>query len=213
MGIKQYLIWLKRFRYREGYGVHSPFAYNLITQVIYEKLPYYAYKELDKAGRGLLKNTKINKSRKKALLSTKVNQLLFRLVNYTQPETILEIGTSVGLSAMYLSAAKKNVRMITIDREQKIEKPIANALASLKSMDIVHIHGTVDYDKSFELCRKGIHSHTLCIVEGIHQTKKKMEWWERIKADETVSVTFDLYELGLIFFDRTKTKQNYIINF
>ncbi|MEG1685160.1 MAG: hypothetical protein RR319_04350 [Bacteroides sp.] len=189
------------------------FAYNLITQVIYEKLPYYAYEELDEAGKELLKNSKIDKFRKKILLSTKVNRLLFRLVNRTQPETILEIGTSIGLSAMYLSAAKKKVRMITIDRQQKIEKSIADALASLRSLDMVHIHRIADYSEAFELCRKGMHSHTLCVVEGIHQTKDITEWWEKIKADESVSITFDLYELGLIFFDQTKTKQNYIINF
>ena len=34
---------LSRFRYRCGYGVHSPFAFSLITDVIYEKMPYYAY--------------------------------------------------------------------------------------------------------------------------------------------------------------------------
>ena len=41
--LKRPLIWLSRFRYRCGYGVHSPFAFSLITDVIYEKMPYYAY--------------------------------------------------------------------------------------------------------------------------------------------------------------------------
>ena len=30
------LIWLARFRHRKGYGVHSPFAFRFITDVIYE---------------------------------------------------------------------------------------------------------------------------------------------------------------------------------
>lgn len=42
------LIWLARFRHRKGYGVHSPFAFRFITEVVYERHPYYAYKELDK---------------------------------------------------------------------------------------------------------------------------------------------------------------------
>ena len=41
--LKRPFIWLSRFRYRCGYGVHSPFAFSLITDVIYEKMPYYAY--------------------------------------------------------------------------------------------------------------------------------------------------------------------------
>ena len=44
--IKRPFIWLSRFRHRCGYGVHSPFAFSLITDVIYEKMPYYAYSSL-----------------------------------------------------------------------------------------------------------------------------------------------------------------------
>ena len=43
--LKRPFIWLSRFRHRCGYGVHSPFAFNLITQVIYESTPYYKYKD------------------------------------------------------------------------------------------------------------------------------------------------------------------------
>ena len=44
--LKRPFIWLSRFRHRCGYGVHSPFAFNLITQVIYESTPYYKYRDL-----------------------------------------------------------------------------------------------------------------------------------------------------------------------
>ena len=43
--LKRPFIWLSRFRHRCGYGVHSPFAFNLITQVIYEYTPFYKYKD------------------------------------------------------------------------------------------------------------------------------------------------------------------------
>ena len=46
LALKRPFIWLYRFRHRCGYGVHSPFAFNLITHVIYETTPYYKYKEL-----------------------------------------------------------------------------------------------------------------------------------------------------------------------
>ena len=47
--LKRPFIWLYRFRHRCGYGVHSPFAFNLITHVIYESTAYYKYEELAKA--------------------------------------------------------------------------------------------------------------------------------------------------------------------
>ena len=46
LALKRPFIWLSRVRHRCGYGVHSPFAFELITCLFYEKTPYYAYKEL-----------------------------------------------------------------------------------------------------------------------------------------------------------------------
>ena len=45
--IRRIWYWCRRFRYRCGYGVHSPSDFFLITSVVYEKLPYYAYRELE----------------------------------------------------------------------------------------------------------------------------------------------------------------------
>ena len=43
------LVWLMRIRHRCGYGVHSPFAFRFLTDVVYERTPYYAYSTLDEA--------------------------------------------------------------------------------------------------------------------------------------------------------------------
>ena len=84
--LKRPFIWLYRFRHRCGYGVHSPFAFNLITHVIYESTAYYKYEELAKAQKQL----ELEKDKRWKYESKKVKRLLFRLVNYTQPETIVE---------------------------------------------------------------------------------------------------------------------------
>lgn len=70
-------VWLLRFRHRCGYGVHSPFAFRFITDVIYEPLPFYAYQTLSP----LLPFAQRFR-RKKGL------ELLFRLANYQQPSVI-----------------------------------------------------------------------------------------------------------------------------
>lgn len=97
--LKRPFIWLARFRHRCGYGVHSPFAFDLITNVIYERTPYYAYSSLEAEQ----KKMSANSGRKWKHESKKVNRLLFRLVNYIQPDTIVDAGT-LSASSLYLQA-------------------------------------------------------------------------------------------------------------
>ena len=102
LALKRPFIWLYRFRHRCGYGVHSPFAFNLITHVIYETTPYYKYKELASEQKRLMPQ----KGRAWGYESLKVKRLLFRLVNYVQPATIVDVGMQAA-SSLYLKAAKE----------------------------------------------------------------------------------------------------------
>ena len=100
--LKRPFIWLSRFRHRCGYGVHSPFAFSLITQVIYESTPYYKYKDLAVEQKKLASQ----KDKNWKYESKKVKRLLFRLVNYTQPDTIVDAGR-LAASSLYLKAGKE----------------------------------------------------------------------------------------------------------
>ena len=53
-------------------------------------------------------------------------------------------------------------------------------------------------------------SHSVVVVEGIW---RNWDMWHQIVADERVSITFDLYYCGIVFFDKSRFKHNYIINF
>ena len=88
LSIKRPFIWLSRFRYRCGYGVHSPFAFSLITDVIYEYTPYYAYHALQEEQRKKVRECGWSKSR------GKINRFLFRLVNKVQPCHCYRSGTA-----------------------------------------------------------------------------------------------------------------------
>jgi len=84
-------LWLKRFRHRCGYGIHSPYAFNLVTQVIYQRGEYYAYASLAAAREG-------------AHLCEKDDRLLLRLANDWRPRTCWLIGPETDVSAAYLRA-------------------------------------------------------------------------------------------------------------
>ena len=74
-------VWVRRFRHRCGYGVHSPFAYALVTEVLYSPGQYYAYGWLDKLHPAWVRRLRLRP------LAT--SRLLFRLANYWQPCSIV----------------------------------------------------------------------------------------------------------------------------
>lgn len=203
--LKQPLIWLNRFPCRKGYNVHSPFAFDLITRVIYEKEPYYAYKELK------------NEEKKQAHLRDKnwkrepekVKRLLFRLVNKNQPATIADIGTPSS-SALYLQAGKKTADYISATdlTELFLEKGVP--------IDLLYLHNYKNptlIEQTFQLCTNRIRPQSVCIIEGIGYTKPMKALWKQITTNEKVGITFDLYHLGIIYFDKTKIKQHYKVYF
>ena len=222
---KRIYIWCKRFRYRKGYGVHSPFAFSLITEVIYEKSPYYAYDEL----RSLRKE----RNSKLPGYCLRVDKLLFRLVNRFRPESILEVGTGTGVSLCYLAAARLDARCVTISEEMNDDSVTTlidhcknativqgNTLQSVQeelnlfsTVDLVHIAHTREYKAVFEMCLPHLTEESLVIVEGIYDTDEKRTWWQQIVADQRTGITFDLYDMGLVFFNLKMNKQHYVVNF
>ena len=224
--LKRLYIWCRRFRHRRGYGVHSPFAYGLLTDVVYEQLPYYAYDELKAVRRSL--------PRKAVLYPERVDRLLFRLVNCFYPQSVLEVGTGAGLSLCYMAAGRVSARCVSLPGEEAsgvvaaehidlcenatlvpgpLMETLCTELALEPKVDFLHIAHTGNYAQVFEKFLPHATEKSLVVIGGIHETRAKREWWSRVVADERTGVTFDLYDVGLVFFDHTKNKQHYVVNF
>lgn len=201
--IKRPFIWLSRFRYRCGYGVHSPFAFSLITDVIYEKMPYYAYASLEKEQKRLVRERGYSRG------SQKVNRFLFRLVNKVQPATIVEVGRP-SVASLYLQSAKPSAEYLFASDLSEL------FLDTDVPVDFLYLN---DYrnpellEKVFDICVRRTTLKSVFVVHGICYSKEMKALWKRLQEDERVGITFDLYDLGLLFFDKTKIKQHYIVNF
>lgn len=197
--------WCCRFRHRCGYGVHSPSDFFLITAVIYEKGHYYAYRSLQEKKYPVY----LPHYRKK------VNRLLFRLVNYLRPESLVEVGTGNGASIEYMRAACRTMDAVTLkaDNWATASQQLKKRLSGMHTLDCLHIGHTPFYKETFEQVLPYAGPRSCFIVGGIHETKEKRKWWEQVVASEATGVTFDLYDIGLVFFDKARYKQHYIVNF
>lgn len=203
--LKRPFIWLSRFRHRCGYGVHSPFAFSLITQVIYESTPYYKYKDLAVEQKKLASQ----KDKNWKYESKKVKRLLFRLVNYTQPDTIVDAGR-LAASSLYLKAGKEGADYTSASELSELFLEVG------VPVDFLYLH---DYrnpefvEEVFRICAARTAKKSIFVVEGIRYTPQMKKLWKCMMQDEKVGITFDLYDIGILFFDKTKIKQDYIVNF
>lgn len=201
--LKRPFIWLRRFRHRCGYGVHSPFAFSLITDVVYEKMPYYVYHSLKEEQKKRIKECGWNKG------SQKVNRFLFRLVNRVQPATIVEVGRP-SVTSLYLQAAKPSAEYLFASDLSElfldVDVPVDFLyLNDYRNPDLI--------EEVFRICARRTTLKSVFVVHGICYSKSMKALWKRLQADERVGISFDLYDVGLLFFDKTKIKQQYIVNF
>lgn len=205
LALKRPFIWLCRFRHRCGYGVHSPFAFNLITEVIYEKTPYYKYNDLAEEEKRLA----LQKDKNWRYESKKVKRLLFRLVNYVQPATVIDAGVSAA-SSLYLQAAKEDAGYTAASQLSEL------FLESGVPVDFLYLHHhrrPEFVEEVFRICSARTTSRSVFVIGGIRYTSAMYDLWKRMKGHERAGITFDLYDLGIIFFDKAKIKQDYIVSF
>ena len=212
-----------RWLTRQGFGVHSPWAYDLIDNVINERHPYYAYEDLypfwEKAPQNL---PQYPQSR---------DELLFRLVNRFNPKYILEIGTGAGVSTGYLASVSKQSKVVTVDFPHSGQKEVRRNLNRIPNIEyitadviktvqdildsdtkpqFIHVAHTALWREVVEMILPYAKPHTVVVVEDMGKKQKK-EWWKEIILDERVGVTFQMKKVGLLFFDHKMAKQHYVL--
>lgn len=183
-------LWIRRFRQRCGYGVHSPFAFGLLENVVYEKLPYYAFRELD------AQLTWRQKFRTRRYL-----HLLFRLVNYQQPVHVL-YADAHPLELAYLKAACPRAVLCNIEADDAFKAWQESAKSTDESGEKRLLFLGAPYEDVAKICSAG----TMLLLANVHEHKG---WWESLPA----VVSFDLYDVGIALFDPHYQPQRYVVNF
>ena len=202
---KRPFIWLRRFTHRQGYGIHSPFAFHLITDVIYEHLPYYDYEDL-KEQECALKSGK-NKNLFPEGESLRLRRLLFRLYNYVHPKNIIFVGEE-SMALRYLKQACKQASLLNSDDGTGLIAPTGSFFSYIRyGLPINQL------EQISNLYIDHSTSDSLLVIHGIRFNHEMHLFWEKLKEDPRVGITFDLYYVGLVFFDHSKIKQHYIVNF
>jgi hypothetical protein len=121
------LRWFCRFRQRRGYGVHSPFAFEWITDVVYlQKAQYYAYAPLAEQHEAW-----------QGVLSVKDARLLFRIANHQRAQRMLVVGQGIEREIHYLQAARPSAQIVHLPDASSVEKALSSETSPEQPFDFV----------------------------------------------------------------------------
>jgi hypothetical protein len=230
---------------RKGHGVHSPFVFDLITNVIEEKSFYYAYQDISLIRKQLAQNNKqilckgkqtsVKKAIRQYGISQKEGEFLFRLTNHYKPRTTIAIGSSLGLTPLYLSRYDSTAECITLEGEPDFAemathllKKEVNQAHQLKTGSVVELFQKLippqdgvdcffadknvemsDLEAIFNWSVLAIYEKTFWVIAGIHSSPEKLDFWEEMCHHHMATVAVDLYQMGILFFDPKLTMRTY----
>ncbi|WBO83046.1 O-methyltransferase [Hymenobacter yonginensis] len=251
-----------RFLARSGntHGLHSPFVFGLYAYVINHTGQFAAFEAIEQRRQELQRSPQTIQVRdfgagshtgagrqrrlqdiaRTAAKPRPLAQLLFRLVNHFQPRTILELGTSLGLTTAYLAAADSRSRVLTFEGcpatatvaretfaqlelrnielvEGNLDDTLAPALAALPApLDFAFFDGNHRYEPTlryFEQCLPHRTERSVFVLDDIHWSRDMERAWNVIRKHPEVRLTIDLFFIGLVFFRRNQPRQHFRLRF
>lgn len=244
----------------KGHGIHSPFVYRLIREVFMDNQKYPAYTMPEQYRQALLKDPRLldiedlgagsvggtHRQRSVATIARnsvkhqRYASLLYRLGNFLQARQILELGTSLGVTSMYLSAVATAEQVVTMEGAAAVadlaeaafrvrglnklqvirgnfNEQLPELLKTLTRIDLAYVDGnhrkkpTLDY---FNQILPLLPNEGCIVFDDIHWSREMEEAWAEICADQRVTLTVDLFAIGLVFVRKEQLeKQHFTIRF
>jgi predicted O-methyltransferase YrrM len=245
----------------KGHGIHSPFVFEFVEKVLNTQYQNATTNAIEKlrlqlkqnhstiqiedfgAGSRVIKQNKrsIATIAKSSLKPSKYSNLLARMVNFYEPTTIVELGTSLGVTTAYMAAAnpiavvytiegspaiaaiaKQNFSRLGLKNIQSIvgnfDKILPELLPTIPgNIDFAFIDGnhrlqpTLAY---FNTLLQYANENTIIILDDIHWSEEMEQAWLYVQQHTTVTATIDLFFIGIVVFRKSfKTKQHFIIRY
>ncbi len=244
-----------------AHGIHSPFVFKLVHELIETKnTNYYQFKELNKIRKQLLNNNthitisdfgagskvfkdntrKISELVKHGTSKQKFSELYFKLVNFCNSKNIIELGTSIGLNTLYLSKANSGAKIYTIEACEELyqlavdlaktenaqnitfinntfDEALPKLLNEISSVDLLFVDGNHRYEPTINYFKMALSKKTeasVFIFDDIHWSEEMEKAWEEIKSHPDVTLTLDLFFVGIVFFRKEqKEKEHFILKY
>ena len=175
-----------------------------------------------------------------SLMPREYSQLLFRLVNNVHPKVCVELGTNLGITTAYIAkAAGGESQVFTFEGSKSLISRAGENWKSLGCKNINVIEGNIDatlepfletvdtvdfalidahhtYDATvryFESLASKCTGKSFIVLDDIHYSREMGRAWAEIKKHAKTTATLDLYDVGIVFFDKQLQKKHYKLRY
>lgn len=246
-------------RHRKGHGIHSPFVFDIINTVLRKKIPpevkqiiFKLRKEMQNSeeiveindlGAGSVYNSgshrRLSDIASRSAVTNSYGKVLYNLARLNDGEDILELGTSLGLSTLFIALGAPDSEVVSIEGSEVLAGIAADNFARYNVQNIKLRTGEfttnlqdlrrtgfkasmifVDGDhrkepllRNFDLLKKIIKPGSVMIFDDINYSSEMNTAWHEIKKDSGVSVSIDIFQMGIVFFREGMVKQDFKIRY
>ena len=257
--IRKYIQHLFYLRYRQGHGIHSPYLFEFVNKVIFNGAELTVPPEILKAHQELKRDqtmipvtvlgasSSVDSSGERSVasfasrssVSVKYGALLYRISRWFEPEMIIELGSGLGISTLYLASGSPQVPLHSIEgnphrasfaekvvagmklemlniHQGEMDKELNKLIPQVKSRFVAFVDGNHRYEPTIAYVRKLMEvagDEALIIMDDIYWSKEMFKAWNELKSWPESRISIDLYQMGIILLRRDLAKASFKFKF
>lgn len=252
--------WNYLFSRRSIQYIHSPFLFELMKFVFDDssKGTNSDYKKIEQirkmnqedstvlnfedfgAGGDVLRTKQITVSNiaGRSVKQSKYARFLHRLCLHIQGKSIVELGTSLGITTSYLALVPDStvytvegdagVKQVAIRNWMSLDckniKPFLGDINEhlpiiyhhVKKIDVLFIdanHRMEAMVRYYLQALPYLHDKSIVVFDDIHWNEETHKAWEMVKRRNEVTLSFDIYQMGVLFFNPDLSKEDFTLSY
>jgi predicted O-methyltransferase YrrM len=237
----------------DDHSIHSPFFFEFF-KVVNDQTEVWGSSEIEDVRTKLLNNPfpievtplgskerpesgkeKLSEIAAASLAPPALAQFYARIIKHFKFETIIELGTSLGITTLYM-ALRNEAQVVTLEGNKAVADIAITNFEFFDKKNISVIHGNIDHTlkeamfnmrrvdfvlmdanhryeptmRYFDLVTKRVKERSIVIIDDIHRSPEMAKAWEEIRKHELVYGSIDLFRCGILFFEPSLGKQHFV---
>ncbi|MDF9796725.1 putative O-methyltransferase YrrM [Catalinimonas alkaloidigena] len=243
----------------DKHSLHAPFVYRFYTELVKQDQHEQIFKEIENFRSIFLKDkntitvkspgaqSRVSQNNRRQVSSiasyslgdAKFCRLLYRLISDQKPNIIIELGASLGITTLYLSAANPSATIYTFEGcpetahlarklfktwkiknihliEGNIDDTLPLILSECDSVDFAYMDANHRYQPTlnyYEWLKEKSHERSIFVLDDIYWSSGMQKAWKELYKQAEVRLSLDIFDAGLLFFTPLKKKQHYLLSF